>query len=116
MVMYLGHVVELGDHRAGLLAALSPLYRGAAVGGADCRHQGREAAYRAGGRHSLGDEPAAGLPVPDALPLEGKKVPGNLCETEVPPVRMLDATATRSSATSRPAMTGSDVEARKTKA
>ena len=30
-------------------------------------------AHRAGGRHPLGDEPAAGLPVPDPLPLE---VPG----------------------------------------
>ena len=57
-----------GHHRPGLRAALPPLYRGAAVGGADRRHQRREEAHRAGGRHSVGDEPAARLPVPDPLP------------------------------------------------
>ena len=42
MVMYLGHVVEIGTHRPGLRAALPPLHRGAALGGADRRHQRRE--------------------------------------------------------------------------
>ena len=56
--------------RSGLLAALPPLYRGVAFGGAHRRHQGAQAAYRAGGGHPLGDEPANRLPLPDALPLE----------------------------------------------
>ena len=53
-----------------ILAALSPLYRGAAVGDPDRRHERGEEAHRAGGRHSLGDEPAERLSVPDALRLQ----------------------------------------------
>jgi energy-coupling factor transporter ATP-binding protein EcfA2 len=69
VVMYLGHVMEIrAPRKTGLLAALPPLHRSAAVCRAHCRHLGREEAHRAGGRHPLGDEPAAGLSVPDALP------------------------------------------------
>jgi ABC-type sulfate/molybdate transport systems ATPase subunit len=69
VVMYLGHR-RAGHDRPDFCAALSPLYRGAALGDPDRRHQRGQEAHRAGGRHSLGDEPAARLPVPDALPLE----------------------------------------------
>jgi peptide/nickel transport system ATP-binding protein len=69
MVMYLGHVVEIGTTEQVFSPPYHP-YTEALLGRAHRRHQGEEAAYRAGGRHPLGDEPAAGLPVPDALPLE----------------------------------------------
>ena len=70
MVMYLGHVVELGTTDQVFAPPLSPLYRGAFVGRADCRYQGAKAAYRAGRRYSFGDEPPVGLPVPNPLSLE----------------------------------------------
>ena len=54
VVMYLGHIVEQGTDRADLLAALPSLYRGAAVGDPDRRHQRGQEAHRAGGRHPLG--------------------------------------------------------------
>ena len=57
-----------GHDRPDILAALPPLYRGAAVGDPDRRHQRGQEAHRARRRHSLGDEPADRLPVPDPLP------------------------------------------------
>ena len=69
-----GHVSRLyrraGHDRPDLLAALSSLYRGAAVGDPDRRHQRGQEAHRARRRHSVGDEPADRLPVPDPLPLQ----------------------------------------------
>ena len=59
-----------GHDRPDLLAALPSLYRGAAVGDPDRRHQRGQEAHRARRRHSVGDEPAARLPVPDALQLQ----------------------------------------------
>ena len=99
MVMYLGHVVEMGTTDADLRAALSPLYRGAAVGDPDRRHL---ASIK---KHIVleGDIPSAINP-PPGCPFQTRcprkhQVPGDLCETEVPPVRRFVAAATRSSAT-----------------
>ena len=73
VVMYLGHIMEQGTTDADLLAALSSLYGGAAVGGADRRHDGAQEAHRAQGRAALADEPAARLPLPDALPAQDRR-------------------------------------------
>ena len=70
MVMYLGHVVEMGTTDQVFQPPYHPYTEALAVGRADRRHQGDPQAHRAGGRHSVGDEPAARLPVPDPLPLE----------------------------------------------
>ncbi len=72
MVMYLGHVVELGTTDQVFSPALPPLYRGIAVRRADRRYQGPEKAHRSGGRRPLGDGPATRLPVPDPLSLENR--------------------------------------------
>ncbi len=69
VVMYLGHIVEQGTtdqifappyhpYTEALLSAI-PIADTSVV----------KKAHRAGGRHPVGDEPAARLPVPDALPL-----------------------------------------------
>jgi peptide/nickel transport system ATP-binding protein len=70
MVMYLGHVVEIGSTEQVFAPPYHPYTEAllSAVPIADT--QGQEAAHRAGGRYPLGDEPAARLPVPDAVPLE----------------------------------------------
>ena len=78
------HDRRAGHHRRGLRAALPPLYRGAAVGGADRRHLGREEAHRAGGQHPVGDQPAAGLPVPDPLPAQDRRD----LRDQAPPIRV----------------------------
>ncbi len=70
VVMYLGHIVEQGTTDQVFSPPYHPYTEAllSAVPIADTTR--RQEAHRAGGRHSLGDEPAARLPVPDALPLE----------------------------------------------
>ncbi len=73
--MYLGHIVEIGTTDQVFAPPYHPYTEAllSAVPIADTRVE--EEAHRAGGRHALGDEPAAGLPVPDPLPLEGPACP-----------------------------------------
>jgi peptide/nickel transport system ATP-binding protein len=75
-------------HRPGVRAALPPLHRGAALGRPDRRHLASRRSASCSKATSLGDEPAARLPVPDPLPAQAQ-VPGDLCETEVPPMRRI---------------------------
>ena len=70
MVMYLGHVVEMGTTEQVFQPAISPVYRGVAVRGSNCGHIHREKTRRAGRRHPIGDEPANGLPIPNAMSLQ----------------------------------------------
>ena len=72
IVMYLGTIAEQGTTDEVFAAALSPVHRGAALGDPDRRHLGAEEAHRARGRHPLGRQSAAGLPVPDALPAQDR--------------------------------------------
>jgi peptide/nickel transport system ATP-binding protein len=89
MVMYLGHVVEIGSTEQVFAPPYHP-YTEALLSAVPIADTHQEAAHRAGGRHPLGDEPAARLPVPDAVPLEKGRA-GNLCDTEIPPMVTLDA-------------------------
>ena len=70
MVMYLGHVVEMGTTDQVFSPPYHPYTEAllSAVPIADT--QVITQADRAGRRHPVGDEPAARLPVPDPLPLE----------------------------------------------
>jgi peptide/nickel transport system ATP-binding protein len=70
MVMYLGHVVEIGTTDQVFSPPYHPYTEAllSAVPIADTRVKKQH--HRARGRHPLGDEPAARLPVPDPLPLE----------------------------------------------
>ena len=70
MVMYLGHVVEIGTTDQVFAPPYHPYTEAllSAVPIADTSVE--KTAHRAGGRHPLGDEPAAGLPLPDPLPAE----------------------------------------------
>jgi ABC-type dipeptide/oligopeptide/nickel transport system ATPase component len=70
MVMYLGHVVEIGTTEQVFSPPYHPYTEALLSARSHRRHLGQEAAHRAGGRYPLGHEPAARLPVPDALPLE----------------------------------------------
>ena len=85
MVMYLGHVVEIGTTDQVFEPPYHPYTEAllSAVPIADTSVE--KAAHRARGRHPLGAEPAARLPVPDPLPAQA---PGarRLCETVVPPM------------------------------
>ena len=89
MVMYLGHVVEMGHNRQGFAPPYHPYTEAllSAVPIADTSSI-EKAADRAGRRHPISDEPATGLSVPDALRLEIGRA-GGLCEKEVPPMRTL---------------------------
>ena len=69
VVMYLGQIMEQGTTDEIFCPALSSLYRGAAFRRADRRHAGDEAQGAADGRNPLPLQPAAGLPLLDALPL-----------------------------------------------
>jgi peptide/nickel transport system ATP-binding protein len=80
MVMYLGHVVELGSTDQVFSAALSSLYRGAAVRGADRRHPVKKKHIVLEGDIPSAMNPPRRLPVPDPLPLEIRGA-GGLCET-----------------------------------
>jgi peptide/nickel transport system ATP-binding protein len=71
MVMYLGHVVEIGSTEQVFSPPYHPYTEAlllSAVPIADTKVQ--EAEHRAGGRYPLGHEPAVRLPLPDTLPLE----------------------------------------------
>ena len=57
MVMYLGHVVEIGTTGQGLRAPLPPLHRGAALRGPHRRHPRRKVPHRPRGRYPLGARP-----------------------------------------------------------
>ena len=73
VVMYLGPHHGAGHDRAGLRAALSSLYRGAAVGGADRRHPVKKKHIVLKGEMPSPIESAAGLPVPDPLPPQDRR-------------------------------------------
>jgi peptide/nickel transport system ATP-binding protein len=62
-----------GHDRRDFGAALSPLYRGAVIGGADCRHPRQEAPYRADRRDTLRLQSAQGLPVLHPLRLHDRR-------------------------------------------
>ena len=70
-VMYLGRIVEIASARDALRHAAAPLYRGAAVGGADPRPDGEAPAHPAAGRRAEPDPAAVGLPFPHPLPDPG---------------------------------------------
>ena len=70
MVMYLGHVVELGSTDQVFSPPYHPYTGGAAQRGAHCRYLRRQGTYRAGRRYSLGDGSAQWLPLPNAVSLE----------------------------------------------
>ena len=81
-VMYLGKIVELADARRALRAPAPPVHRRAAVSACRCRTRGsrRQAAPGPRRRRAVADEPAAGVPLPHALP-EGA---GRVCNVEEP--------------------------------
>ncbi len=69
LVMYLGHVVELGSTDQVSARPITPIPR-RCCRRCRSRHPCHQETHRAGRRHSLGDESAAGLSVPDPMPLE----------------------------------------------
>ena len=91
------HDRRAGHHGRGVLAALSPLYRGAAVGDPDRRHLVEK-------KHIVleGDIPSAVNP-PPGCPFQTRcpRKLGRICEEQEPPIRERGA-ATRSPATSSP--------------
>jgi peptide/nickel transport system ATP-binding protein len=97
MVMYLGHVVELGTTDQVFSRPTTPIPRRCCP---PCPSptRGDQEAHRAGRRHPLGDEPAARLPVPDPLPLEGAGAPAGCATARCRRCACWRA-ATRSSAT-----------------
>jgi ABC-type antimicrobial peptide transport system ATPase subunit len=101
MVMYLGHVVELGTTDQVFAPPYHPYTEALAVGRAHRRPRCEKAQGAVGGGYPLGDEPPAGVPVPDALQLErsGARKPVRKRGAAHAPDR---ARATRSSATSPP--------------
>ena len=69
-VMYLGRIVEMTDKHEPVRDAPASLHRGAAVGRADPEgERARPQARDPEGRRAEPDQPAAGLPLPRALPL-----------------------------------------------
>ena len=74
-VMYLGRIVELADKRRALRRAAASLYAGADRRGAAARPARQARAARDRGRRAEPDEPAAGLPLPHALPLRDGALP-----------------------------------------
>ena len=70
MVMYLGHVVELGTTDQVFAPPYHPLYRSAFVRRSNRRHQHRQETHCPRRRHSIGHEPTDRLPLPDSMPLE----------------------------------------------
>ena len=75
-VMYLGKIVELADRRT-LFAKLAPsVYAGAAVGGAGAGSDGEAAAHHPDRRRAQPDQSADRLPVPHAVPVRVRSVPG----------------------------------------
>ena len=67
VVMYLGHIVEMGATEQIFTPPVPPLYGGAPVGDSDRRRAGEEAPCGARGRDPLGAVAAEGLSVPDPL-------------------------------------------------
>ena len=75
-VMYLGKIVELADRRT-LFAQFAPsLHARAAVGGAGAGPDGEAAAHHPDRRRAEPDQPAERLPVPHALPVRVRSLPG----------------------------------------
>jgi ABC-type oligopeptide transport system ATPase subunit len=70
MVMYLGHVVEIGSTEQVFSPPYHPYTEALAQRGSHRGYEGSQAEHRAGGRYPLGHEPAVRLPLPDTLPLE----------------------------------------------
>ena len=87
VVMYLGHIVEMGATAADLLAAVPSLYRGAAVGDPDRRPEGEEASCRARGRDPLRAVAAARAARSRRAAATKRRSPADLCEREVPPMQ-----------------------------
>ena len=87
MVMYLGHVVEIGRGPTRSSARpITPITEAASVGRSHRRHQGAEKAHRSRGRHPLWRlNPPPGCPFQTRCRWKSE-VPGNKCETEVPPM------------------------------
>ncbi len=75
-VMYLGKIVELADRRTLVRDAASSLHAGAAVRGAGARPDGPARPHHPARRRAQPDRPAEGLPVPHALPLRVRPLPG----------------------------------------
>ena len=97
MVMYLGHVVEIGTTDQVFGPPYHP-YTEALLSAVPIADTSRgEAAHRAEGDIPSAMNPPPGCPFQTRCPRKAQ-VPGNLCETEVPPMRELGP-GTRSSAT-----------------
>ena len=71
IVMYLGYVVEQGTDRPDLRAAVSSLHGGSALGDPHCRYPLHQAQSGARRRYPFGNQSAARLSLPDALPAQG---------------------------------------------
>ncbi len=100
MVMYLGHVVEIGTTDQVFEPPYHPYTEAllSAVPIADTRVEKEHIVLA--GRHPLGGQPAAGLPVPDPLPAQA---PGARATSARPRCRRCASSrpGTRSSATCR---------------
>ena len=75
-VMYLGKIVEMRRPAHAVRRAAPSLYAGAAVGGAGARSDGEAAADHPDRRRAEPDQPAERLPVPYALPVCVRSLPG----------------------------------------
>ena len=68
-VMYLGRIVEMADTPTVFDAAAASLHGGAPRGRSRARSRPRAEADRAAGRRAQPEQPAAGMPLPHALPV-----------------------------------------------
>ena len=75
-VMYLGKIVETGRPAHAVRAVAPSLHAGAAVGGAGAGPDGEAAAHHPDRRRAEPDQPAERLPVPHALPVRVRSLPG----------------------------------------
>ena len=75
-VMYLGKIVEVAPRRDALRRAQASLHGGAALGGAGARAGGGAGPDHPEGRRAEPDQPALRLPLPHALPVRLRPLPG----------------------------------------